>query len=467
MKKVIMAIGIGIVGSFCLPFANAQVGTNSWKSGSGSFWDLDTAWSLSVAPSISDIADFITNATTKTVTIDSSVGSDALTISNLTIGGIGSTTNTLFLKNMGTNVLHVLNGMAVTNNGILQITNSILQVDGAAGRAFLVNGSLQILNKAKVQLSNAVVSSSAVLQFALGTNSIPVAVSNNLAVAGMVSATDAGGFTTNTYTLFACGGSLTDNGLTLGSVPAGYNGVLNNTATQVRLIVTYQPIGANFSASPTNGVAPLPVTFTDTSTGIITNRFWDFGDSGTTNIVTNTVVHTYSNAGPYNVSLTACGLAGCSTIIQSNLITVVSPLTPFQQWQLQYFGCTNLVTCPQAAGDADPDGDGMSNTNEFLASFNPTNNAAYLHVISIVKTNSDVQVIYLGANGNPPIASRTNVLEFTAGVLNGNYSNNFVSTGQTNILSGGTGLGVVTNMVDTGGATNTPSRFYRVRVLVP
>jgi hypothetical protein len=42
-----------------------------------------------------------------------------------------------------------------------------------------------------------------------------------------------------------------------------------------------------------------------------------------------------------------------------------------------------------------------------------------------------------------------------------------VSTGQTNILSGGTGLGIITNMVDSGGATNTPSRYYRVRVLVP
>jgi hypothetical protein len=49
----------------------------------------------------------------------------------------------------------------------------------------------------------------------------------------------------------------------------------------------------------------------------------------------------------------------------------------------------------------------------------------------------------------------------------GSYSNNFVSAGQTNILSGGNGLGIVTNVADAGGATNTPSRYYRVRVLVP
>ena len=57
--------------------------------------------------------------------------------------------------------------------------------------------------------------------------------------------------------------------------------------------------------------------------------------------------------------------------------------------------------------------------------------------------------------------------DVAAGAGNGSYSNNFVSTGKTNILSGGTGVGIVTNMVDTGGATASPSRYYRVRVLAP
>jgi hypothetical protein len=78
----------------------------------------------------------------------------------------------------------------------------------------------------------------------------------------------------------------------------------------------------------------------------------------------------------------------------------------------------------------------------------------------------------LGANGDTSysggLSSRTNVLEYTTGSGNGSYSNgNFVSTGQTNVLSGGTGTGLVTNMVDSGGATNAPARYYRVRVLMP
>ena len=41
---------------------------------------------------------------------------------------------------------------------------------------------------------------------------------------------------------------------------------------------------AQFTGSPTNGAAPLVVTFTDTSTGTITNRYWTFGDGATTRL---------------------------------------------------------------------------------------------------------------------------------------------------------------------------------------
>ena len=59
---------------------------------------------------------------------------------------------------------------------------------------------------------------------------------------------------------------------------------------------------ASFTGNPTIGTGPLNVTFTDTSTGSITNRFWDFGDGGTTNVTTNSVAHTYAN-GTYTVTL--------------------------------------------------------------------------------------------------------------------------------------------------------------------
>jgi len=150
------------------------------------------------------------------------------------------------------------------------------------------------------------------------------------------------------------------------------------------------------------------------------------------------------------------------------------PADPFTTWKSNYFSVAELGTPSFSGANADPFGKGMSNTNQFLAGFNPTNAAAYVHITSISKTNSgtDIRVDYLGASGDSTYtggpASRTNVLEFTAGTGGGSYSSNgFTSTGQTNVLSGGTGLGTPANMVDPGGATNVPSRYYRVRVLVP
>jgi hypothetical protein len=119
----------------------------------------------------------------------------------------------------------------------------------------------------------------------------------------------------------------------------------------------------------------------------------------------------------------------------------------------------------------------MSNTNKFLAGFDPTDAAAYLHVIGIAKQlvagNTNVVVTYLGASGDnnyaPGIASRTNVLDYMTGDANGNYTTNggWQDTGQTNILSGGNGSGTVTNMTDTVISGGPSNRFYRVRVVLP
>ncbi|MGD0058631.1 MAG: DNA/RNA non-specific endonuclease [Verrucomicrobiia bacterium] len=220
---------------------------------------------------------------------------------------------------------------------------------------------------------------------------------------------------------------------------------------------------ASFTASPTNGTEPLAVTFTDTSSGSPTTWVWTFGDGIGTSTAQNPN-YTYTSPGTYAVTLIASNAGGSSTDTVANLISVYDP---FASWQ-QFYGLTGTLS----SGNASYTGDGMSNTNKFMAGFNPTNAAANLHIISIANTNTtNINVTYLGANGDstwsPGIASRTNVLEFTPGTANGSYTNNFVSTGQTNILSGGNGLGTVTNMTDFGGATNKPSRFYRVRVLLP
>ena len=80
---------------------------------------------------------------------------------------------------------------------------------------------------------------------------------------------------------------------------------------------------AQFTATPTNGVVPVAVTFADTSTGAITNRFWDFGDGGVTNTTATNVVYQYAVVGTYPVQLIVSGPVGSSTNLQSSLITVL------------------------------------------------------------------------------------------------------------------------------------------------
>ena len=128
---------------------------------------------------------------------------------------------------------------------------------------------------------------------------------------------------------------------------------------------------------------------------------------------------------------------------------------PFQCWQLQYFGCTN---CPQAAASADPDGDGQNNLAEFLSGTDPTNSASALRVISAVQQGGDVLITWTTAGAH------TNTVQSTAGDGNGGYATNFTDLSGPIIVTGDGDA--TTNYTDAGGGTNSPSRYYRVR-LVP
>jgi len=84
------------------------------------------------------------------------------------------------------------------------------------------------------------------------------------------------------------------------------------------------PPSAGFSGNPTSGLAPLAVTFTNTSSGTITNCFWNFGDGVTSNTLAATVSHTYNVTGTDTVALVASGPLGVNTNIQPNYITVTN-----------------------------------------------------------------------------------------------------------------------------------------------
>ncbi len=103
------------------------------------------------------------------------------------------------------------------------------------------------------------------------------------------------------------------------------------------------PPVASFTTTPTNGIRPLAVVFSDTSAGGITNLLWDFGDGQTTNTAAGAVVaHTYQTSGTFTVSLVAGGLGGSDTNTQAGLVTVLTP-TPPQISGISLFSGDSLV----------------------------------------------------------------------------------------------------------------------------
>ena len=71
------------------------------------------------------------------------------------------------------------------------------------------------------------------------------------------------------------------------------------------IVVTNASPGAGFSGAPTNIFVTQTVTFTDASSGSITNWVWSFGDgsASVTNISNISVNHVYATAGTNTVSL--------------------------------------------------------------------------------------------------------------------------------------------------------------------
>src|SRR5882672_413611 len=99
---------------------------------------------------------------------------------------------------------------------------------------------------------------------------------------------------------------------------AGYIGVFVNPT-------------AEFSGTPTSGLAPLIVQFTDLSTAgssPITSRSWSFGDGGTS--TAQNPSHTYTAAGSYTVRLIVSSSAGSDTLSRAGYIGVfVLPTASF------------------------------------------------------------------------------------------------------------------------------------------
>jgi len=80
---------------------------------------------------------------------------------------------------------------------------------------------------------------------------------------------------------------------------------------------------AELTGSPRSGDAPLTVAFTDLSTGVVTDRSWDFGDGGSS--TESDPSHTYLTPGTYTVSLSVSGPTGSDARTAIDYVTVDDP----------------------------------------------------------------------------------------------------------------------------------------------
>jgi PKD repeat protein len=87
------------------------------------------------------------------------------------------------------------------------------------------------------------------------------------------------------------------------------------------------PPVAAFNGSPTTGITPLTVAFTDNSTGAPTSWAWTFGDGGTS--TAQNPSHVYTVAGTYSVTLQVTNGLGSDTITKTDYITVTPPPPDF------------------------------------------------------------------------------------------------------------------------------------------
>ncbi len=88
-------------------------------------------------------------------------------------------------------------------------------------------------------------------------------------------------------------------------------------------------------------------------------------------------------------------------------------LTPFQGWQILYFGSTNN---PNAASDVDADGTGQNNLFKYVAGLDPTNPASVfvLQVAAITNQPSQDNLLF-----HPLAGGRTYTPQFNTDLVNG------------------------------------------------
>jgi|GEM_PF-682760 len=245
--------------------------------------------------------------------------------------------------------------------------------------------------------------------------------------------------------------------LSIGSIQVGLN-FLNGTLDDVRLYD--RVLSSSDVALLAAGELPAPQNVTATSgSGKITlswnavNGAADYtirrsGSSGGpyTELAAGISATTYVNSGladgtTWYYTVAANGFYGLGT---ASAPVSATTDTAAQNWRLNYFGTT--ANSGNAADSADPDGDGMTNAQEFAAGTNPNDRSSVLKVSQMQVSGNNMLISFQTVSGKSYRVDRNDTLQ----------SNSWVT-----VLDNIAGTGGTVQVTDSGGAA-PPRRFYRV-----
>jgi hypothetical protein len=380
--------------------------------------------------------------------------------------------------------LLVNNGAAISNtaSGVFDIPDDSSLLNNAGVGAFLNAGVLEKTGEGNNSSGQG--ASNSVVSIVLTNSGTVVAQSGTLKFTGGYFQTGGatevnGGTLSSTTPLNILGGSVIGNGTILGTVLN--NGVISPGVSGAGSLSLGGPLTNQAGATmlfQLGGYTPgvscdfLSVSNRALLAGNLAVQFINNYSfiSTVTNGASFTVANCPSNfAGAFaNVAnggvLTSADDFATFTVTYSGSNIVLSSLNILYSvgdgipnwWRTEFFGSPN-TTNQFSCASCDPDGSGFSNLQAYQAGMNPLVPSTAFRILAIQPVGNDVHVTWNTAGGH------TNMLQVVTGEVGGSFTNTFEDLPPQIIVTGSGDT--MTNQLDVGGATNTPARYYRVRLV--